>query len=233
MSIVAQDKNLVDNNLENKSNLNGLTGILLFGKDELKKVFANSVFLQVLTPELLVKILLFLKEKDYIFSDIALLLSENNDKDLLSPSSLYFQTSQEDKDLLTFKAVEFLHPLIDGTACKNIEFKNWLISLGVKPFNGRSFISQHILNHSNDIDSQIKDKTNNLNFWRFVFKYELLESEVPKLSKYYVFNTNNEPVGNITNCYLSDFYKETGEPSVQQIALDLGLSDFNFISADY
>lgn len=233
LTIVAKNKYLVDNGLENKSNLIGLAGILLFGKDELKKVFANSAFQHILTPQLLLKILLFLTEKEYIFSDIALLLSENNEKDLLSPSSLYFQTSQVDKDLLTFKAVKFLHPLIDSTADKNIEFKNWLITIGVKPFSGRSFISQHILNHSNDIDSQIKDKTNNLNFWRFVFKYELLESEVPKLSNYYVFNTNNEPIGNITNCYLSDFYKETGEPSVQQIALDLGLSDFNFISADY
>lgn len=233
IKIVAQNKNLVHNGLENKSNLVGLAGISIFGKDELKNVFANSVFKQVLTPELLVKILLFLVEKKYVFSDIALLLSENNDKDLFSPSSLYFQTNKEDKELLTFKEVKFLHPLINITAEKNFEFKNWLIALGVKPFIGRSFISQYILNHSTDIDNLIRDKNNNLNFWRFVFKHEVLDSEVPKLSRYYVFNTNNEPVVNITNCYLSDFFKETGEPSVQQVALDLGLSDFYFISADY
>ena len=231
--IVNSNKKLIDCRLESKLKLKALDGITIFDKDELKKIFNSSTFKQALTPQLLLQVLKFLQEKGYDFYDIELLFSENISEGLFKPSSLYFQTNQDDKDLLTFKTVRFLHPIINDYAESSAIFKTWLTNIGVEPFSGRSFISRHILNHSSHIDSQIKDKINNLNFWRFVLKYELLESEVSKLSNYYVFNTNNEPIGNINNCYLSDFYKETGEPSVQQIALDLGLSDFNFISADY
>jgi len=231
--VVNPAKLLVDNRLENKSKLIGLQGITIFGKDELKKIFTNASFQQTLTPQLLLEVLKFLQEKEYNFSDIGLLYSENSSQDLLMPSSLYFQTNQADKSLLTFKTVYFLHPIINDYAEENIKFKNWLISLGVKIFEGRSFINQNILNFSNDINSKITDKTNNLNFWRFVFKYELLDSEVQKLAPYYVFNTNSVLVSNLASCYLSDFYKDSGEPSVQQIAADLGLNDFNFISSEY
>lgn len=231
--VVNSGKTLIDNRLESKSKLVGLQGISVFGKEELKKLFGNSTFQQALNPQLLLQVLKFLQEKEYSFSDIGLLFSENSSQGLLTPSSLYFQTNQADKDLLTFKSVYFLHPTINDYAESNSKFKSWLVSLGVKIFEGSNFIRQYILNHSNDIDTQIKDKSKNLNFWRFVFRYELLESEVSKLSTYYVYNTQNEPVGNITSCYLSDFYRESGEPSVQQIAADLGLTDFNFISSDY
>jgi hypothetical protein len=231
--VVNPAKLLVDNRLENKSKLIGLQGITIFGKDELKKIFTNASFQQTLTPQLLLEVLKFLQEKEYNFSDIGLLYSENSSQDLLMPSSLYFQTNQADKSLLTFKTVYFLHPIINDYAEENIKFKNWLISLGVKIFEGRSFINQNILNFSNDINSKITDKTNNLNFWRFVFKYELLDSEVQKLAPYYVFNTNSVLVSNLASCYLSDFYKDSGDPSVQQIAADLGLNDFNFISSEY
>lgn len=233
IKFVNPSKQLIDNRLENKTNLISLQGISFFGKDELKKIFANASFQQILTPQLLLEVLIFLQEKEYNFSDIGLLFSENSSQGLLTPSSLYFQTNQADKSLLTFKTVYFLHPTINDFAESNPKFKNWLISLGVKPFEGRSFITQHILNFSNDINSKITDKTNNLNFWRFVFNYELLDSEIQKLASYYVFNTSNVLVSNLSNCYLSDFYKEIGEPSVQQIAADLGLTDFNFISSDY
>ena len=226
-------KTLIDNRLESKSKLIGLQGITFFGKDELKKIFANASFQQALTPQLLLEVLKFLQEKEYNFSDIGLLYSENSSQGLFTPSSMYFQTNQADKSLLTFKAVYFLHPTINDYADGDTKFKNWLTSLGVKAFEGRSFISQNIFNFSNDINSKITDKTNNLNFWRFVFKYELLDSEVQKLAPYYVFNTSNVLVSNLAYCYLSDFYKDSGEPSVQQIAADLGLTDFNFISSEY
>ncbi|MEZ4986726.1 MAG: hypothetical protein R2795_17095 [Saprospiraceae bacterium] len=232
VKVVNPSKTLIDNRLESKSKLIGLQGISVFGKDELKKLFGNSFFQQTLNPQLLLQVLKFLQDKEYSFSDIGLLYSENS-SGLFIPSSLYFQTNQADKDLLTFKSVYFLHPTINDYAESNPKFKSWLASLGVKAFEGRSFISQNILNFSNDINSKITDKTNNLNFWRFVFKYELLDSEVQKLAPYYVFNTSNALVLNVSNCYLSDFYKDSGEPSVQQIAADLGLTDFNFISSDY
>lgn len=230
--VVNPSKILIDNRLESKSKLIGLQGISIFGKDELKKLFGNSTFQQALNPQLLLQVLKFLQEKEYSFSDIGLLFSENS-SGLFTPSSLYFQTNQADKDLLTFKSVYFLHPTINDYAENNPKFKSWLASLGVKAFEGRYFISQNILNFSNYINSKITDKTNNLNFWRFVFKYELLDSEVQKLAPYYVFNTSNVLVSNLAHCYLSDFYKDNGEPSVQQIAADLGLTDFNFISSDY
>jgi hypothetical protein len=230
--VVNPSKTLIDNRLEFKSKLIGLQGISIFREDELKKIFANASFQQILTPQLLLEVLKFLQEKEYNFSDIGLLQSENS-QGLLMPSSLYLQTNQADKSLLTFKTVYFLHPTINDYAESNVKFKNWLTSLGVKAFEGRNFISQNILNFSNDINSKITDKTNNLNFWRFVFKYELLDSEVQKLAPYYVFNTSNVLVSNLATCYLSDFYKDSGEPSVQQIAADLGLTDFNFISSDY
>jgi hypothetical protein len=226
-------KTLIDNRLESKSKLIGLQGITFFGKDELKNIFANASFQQALTSQLLLEVLKFLQEKEYNFSDIGLLYSENSSQGLFTPSSMYFQTNQADKSLLTFKAVYFLHPTINDYADGDTKFKNWLTSLGVKAFEGRSFISQNILNFSNDINSKITDKTNNLNFWRFVFKYELLDSEVQKLAPYYVFNTSNVLVSNLAYCHLSDFYKDSGEPSVQQIAADLGLTDFNFISSEY
>ncbi len=226
-------KQLIDNRLENKTNLIGLQGIIFFGKEELKKIFVNASFQEILTPQLLLEVLTFLQEKEYNFSDVGLLFSENSSQGLLTPPSLYFQTNQTDKSLLTFKAVYFLHPIINDFAESNSKFKNWLISLGVKSFEGRSFITQHILNFSNDINSKITDKVSNLNFWRFIFKYELLDSEVSKLVSYYIFNTSNILVSNLSNCYLSDFYKESDEPSVQQIVADLGLTDFNFISSDY
>lgn len=231
--IVNSSKKLIDNRLENKTNLIGLQGITLFEKDRLKNIFADASFQQILNPQLLLEVLKFLQEKEYNFSDIGLLLSENSSQGLFLPSALYFQTNQADKDLLTFKTVYFLDSTVSDFAESNTKFKSWLVSLGVKIFEGRSFTTQHILNFSNDINSKITDKTNNLNFWRFVFNYELLDSEVSKLVPYYVFNTNNDLVSNLSNCYLSDFYKESGEPSVQQIAIDLGLTDFNFISADY
>ena len=233
VKVVNPSKTLIDNRLESKSKLIGLQGISVFGKDELKKLFGNSSFQQTLNPQLLLQVLKFLQDKEYSFSDIGLLYSENSSQGLLSPSSLYFQTNQADKSLLTFKSVYFLHPTINDYAESNPKFKSWLASLGVKAFEGRSFISQNILNFSNDINSKITDKTNNLNFWRFVFKYELLDSEVLKLAPYYVFNTSNVLVSNLAHCYLSDFYKDSGEPSVQQIAADLGLTDFNFVSSDY
>ncbi len=226
-------KTLIDNRLESKSKLIGLQGVTFFGKDELKKIFASASFQQALTPQLLLEVLKFLQEKEYNFSDIGLLYSENSSQGLFTPSSMYFQTNHADKSLLTFKAVYFLHPTINDYADGDTKFKNWLTSLGVKAFEGRSFINQNILNYSYDINSKITDKTNNLSFWRFVFKYELLDSEVQKLAPYYVFNTSNVLVSNLATCYLSDFYKDSGEPSVQQIAADLGLTDFNFISSDY
>ena len=164
------------------------------------------------------------------------MLSEKSDKNLYLPSSLYFQTNQEDKNLLTFQETNFLHPIINDYAAKDSEFKIWLTNtLGVLEFSGQGFIREFIIKHSNTIDAKLVNKSINFNFWRFIFKYNhlLLESDIAKLNNYYVFDVNNNAVGNITGCYLSEYYRESGDASVQQIALDLGLADFNFISSEY
>lgn len=233
VEIINPTKTLIDYRLENKSKLAGLQGISFFREDELQKIFTNPLFIQHLNPQFLLEILIFLYKIEYNSPNINLLLSENNDKTLFIPCSLYFQTDETDKSLLTFSYIYFLHQTINNYAENNHEFKNWLLSLGVQNFDGRDFITKHILNSPNSINPQIIDKTNNLNFWRFIFKYELLDSEIKILASFYIFNTNNVITYNLSCCYLSDYYKNSGDPSVEEIAVDLGLSGFNFISPDY
>jgi Domain of unknown function (DUF3883) len=235
IQLVNPSKKLISNKLENKTKLLGLQGISYFGTDELKKLFSNASFQQAISPQLLLEILKFLKTNKYNFSDIPLVLCEKSDKGLYFPSSLYFQTNEDDKNLLTFQSTYFLHPTINEFADTDTDFKAWLKSLGVLEFLGQGFIRKFVLDHSSTINTQLSIKSINFDFWRFIFKYShlLLETEIAQLKNYYVFDINDAPVGNITACYLSDFYREVGDASVQQIAIDLGLTDFTFISTAY
>jgi hypothetical protein len=219
-------KTVIDNGLEFKSKLIGLQGITIFGEDELKRIFANSTFQQALNPQLLLQVLKFLQEKEYNFSDIGLLQSENS-QGLLMPSSLYFQTSEADKSLLTFKTVYFLHPTINDYAEGNSKFKQWLVKLGVKSFVGKTFITEKILGNLHNINSTIKiSETQNRNFWNFIFKHHS-KDDISKFSSLHVLTSNNlyKP---LCNCYLSDIYRPTY--SVESVANQLKLSNFHFVA---
>lgn len=232
--VVNPTKTLIHNKLEGKSKLIGLQGITLFGKDELKKIFANAGFQQALTPQLLLEVLKFLQEKVYNFSDIGLLFSENSSQGLFTPSSLYFQTNQADKSLLTFKTVCFLHPTINDYTESDAKFKNWLASLGVKMFDGADFIRNEVIGNYTEINKGLSDIAQNIDFWSFVFKNRnlLLETEIKSLSNFYVIDILKKTCPLVSNCYLSDYYKEKGDPSTESIFAELGLEGY-FLMTDY
>lgn len=228
------NKILIDNRLESKSKLIALQGITFFGKDELKKIFANTSFQQALTPQLLLEVLKFLQEKQYNFSDIGLLFSEKSSQGLFTPSSLYFQTNQADKSLLTFKAIYFLNPTINDYAESDAKFKNWLASLGVKMFDGANFIRNEVIGNYTEINKGLSNIAQNIDFWSFVFKNRnlLLETEIKSLSNFYVIDILKKTYPLVSNCYLSDYYKEKGDPSTENIFAELGLEGY-FLMTDY
>jgi len=232
--LVNPSKTLIDNKLENKSKLIGLQEISIFGKDELKKLFGNSTFQQALSPQTLLQVLIFLQEKEYNFSDIGLLFGENSSQGLFTPSSLYFQINQADKSLLTFKAVYFLHPTINDHAGINPNFKSWLISLGVKVFEGANFIRSEIIGNYTEINNILININTNINFWTYIFKYRnlLLESEIKSFSNFYVIDVWKEHCIYVSDCYLSDHFKGKGEPSTESIFAELGLEGY-FLMTDY
>jgi hypothetical protein len=234
VKIVSPNKQLIDNRLENKTNLIGLQGISFFGKDELKKIFANGSFQQILTPQLLLEVLKFLQDKNYSFSDISLLLSENSSQGLFTPSSLYFQTNEADKSLLTFKTVCFLHPTINDFAESNAKFKNWLVGLGVKVFEGATFIRSEVIGKHSEMNKVLVNIQININFWFCMFKHRslLLESEIKSLSNFYVIDVLKKTCIYVSECYLSDYFKEKGEPSTESIFKELGLDGY-FLMTDY
>lgn len=231
--VVNPSKKLIDNRLEYKSKLIDLQGISIFEKVELKKIFANPTFQQALTPQLLLQVLKFLHEKDYNFSDIGLLQSESS-QDLLTPSSLYFQTNEMDKNLLTFKAVYFLHPTINDYAESSPKFKSWLASLGVKLFENANFIRNEIIGNDYEINEKIKNIKKNIDFWSFIFKNRslLLESEIKSLSNFYIIDILKKTCISVSECYLSDYFKEKGEPSTESVFTELGLEGY-FLMTDY
>ncbi|WP_027003110.1 sacsin N-terminal ATP-binding-like domain-containing protein [Hugenholtzia roseola] len=232
--VVNPSKTLIDNRLESKPKLIDLQGISIFGKDELKKLFDNSTFQQVLNPQLLLRVLIFLQEKGGNFSDIGLLYSENSSQGLLTPSSLYFQTNQADKDLLTFKSVYFLHPTINDYAESNSKFKSWLVSLGVKVFEGANFVRSEIIGNNSEINKVLININTNTNFWTYIFRYRslLLENEIKSLSKFYVIDVQKKSSIYVSECYLSDHFKEKGDPSTESIFTELGLEGY-FLMTDY
>ena len=176
----------------------------------------------------------FLQEKEYNFSDTNLLLSESSNNDLYQPVSLYFQTNQDDKNLLTFKKVYFLHPTINSFTEENVKFKNWLLSLGVKVFDGANFIRQEIIDQDKTLNKVLNVIQINLDFWNFIFKYRksLLESELKQLANFYIIDTAKTLCTYVCECYLSDYYKEKSEPSTESIFQELGLEG-NFLMKDY
>lgn len=232
--VVYPSKTLIDNRLESKSKLVGLQGISIFGKDELKKIFANSTFQQALSPQLLLQVLKFLHEREYYFPDIGLLHSENSNQGLFTPSSMYFQTTEADKNLLTFTTIFFLHPIINDYAESKPKFKDWLVSLGVKVFEGANFIRNVVIGKSSEINKTLVNIQVNINFWSFAFKYrsQLLESEIKNLSNFYVIDILKKSCIYVSECYLSDYFKEKGEPSTESIFTELSL-ECNFLMTDY
>ena len=226
VKIANPSKQLIDNRLENKKVLKSL-GVQAFDVAELKQIFSNPAFKQVLTPQLLLGVLKFLQENNHNFNDIALLLSETNDEDLYLPSALYFQTNQADKSLLTFKTVHFLHPIINDFADGNDKFKEWLGELGVNSFVGKLFITEKILEDLDTINNAIKlNETHNKNFWNFIFKHHS-KDDIAQFGGFYVLTTNKQ-YQLLSSCYLSDIYKPIY--SVESIATQLKLSNFHFVA---
>jgi len=236
IKVINPNKQLVNNDLENKETFKNL-GVEAFDIANIKQIFSNLVFQQVLTPEMLLTVLVFLQNNNHDFSDVALLLSEKSDKELHTPSSLYFQASKEDKQLLTFKAENFLHPTINNFAEQNLKFKNWLVSLGVNCFEGANYIRQKIIGHHTILNQGLTNVPININFWRFIFNYRnfLLESDLKKLANFYVIDVHQKFCPFVYNCYLSDFYKAEGEPSTESIFSELGLEGEGnfFLMEDY
>ena len=233
IKVTNPNKQLINNNLENKKNLKNL-GVQAFDITALKQVFSNKAFQQVLTPEILLDVLVFLQKNNSGFSDVAFLLSEKSDKDLYNPSSLYFQANQEDKKLLNFKTEYFLHPTINKFAEQNSKFKNWLSNLGVKNFEGANYIKEEIIGQHNVLNKVLTDISININFWRFIFNYRnsLLESDLKKLANFYVIDVLKKTCIFVCNCYLSDFYKSKSEPSTESIFSELGLEGY-FLMQNY
>lgn len=234
IKVISPNKQLINNSLERTTKLLALKGVAFFGKVELKKLFVSNSFQQVLSPQLLLEVLKFLQEKEYNFTDIGLLFCEKNDKDLYLPSSIYFQTSQEDKNLLSFKIVRFLHPTINNFAENNTKFKTWLLSLGVRVFEAANFIRQELLGQYTEINKVLNIIQTNTDFWHFIFKYRnlLLESEIKNLPAFYVIDKTKKTCLGVSECYLSDYYKEKGEPSTESIFKELGLEGY-FLMTDY
>lgn len=69
IKISASNKQLVDNGLENKRSLCSL-GVQVFDTQDLKQIFSSPTFKEALTPELLLKVLIFLQKKQHNFSNI-------------------------------------------------------------------------------------------------------------------------------------------------------------------
>ncbi|MBN2664270.1 MAG: DUF3883 domain-containing protein [Bacteroidales bacterium] len=235
IQIVNPTKQLLNLNTENKA-IQNLKGISIFTTGNLKELFLSSNFKNVLTADILLNTLKYLFDNELNIPEAPIFISDNvNDNSKYFTKSIYFQANKNDRLLLNFIAIPFVHPLIENYSNTNPDFRQWLLKQGLNDFEGASFIRQNFFVNQQNINNKLSDKNSNLIFWRFIFKYSntISDNEISRLNNYFVFDINNKLISNITYCYLSDYYKETGKPSIQQIANDLGLQDFNFISEDY
>ncbi|WP_375558595.1 sacsin N-terminal ATP-binding-like domain-containing protein [Bernardetia sp. OM2101] len=227
LSIIDSKKKLIDNRVENKGRIL-FNDIDTFWLDDLKKIFVNEKFKEILNPTLLLKILKFISGNKYLqdkFIEVTLLLADNDNKDLLLTSNIYFQTNEENRKLLTFKDVNFLHPVINDFAEINLEFKEWLKNLGVREFQGEIFIRDEVIDKQNLVNQSLNKHFNNKNFWTFVFLYHknLSEIELKKLQNFYLIDESKNKHGIASSFYLSDYFSKKGEPSIEDIFEELEL----------
>lgn len=258
ITILGTSRELISNALQNKENLRYLDPrsdieqviskiapesdnsdkyLEFFNYYSLSDFLNNSIFLQeYLTPELILEILIFFysNESNDALSQVKILMNDRSNECLYSPQTIYFQVEAEDKNLLTFKNINFLHPILNQYAEENIDFKEWLLMLGVKKFQPLEFLRSQVLDKHNYINHQIKEINDNLNFWDFICKYSksLSQIELEKLSNFVVINKSSNTYIPASQCYLSDYYKQANEIAIENVFNNLGLKRY-FVTEDY
>ncbi len=123
-------------------------------------------------------------EKQIKDAEVPIIYDEN--KNLIPSTSanpVYFQPSEDDKNLLTFDDFYFLNPELNDICQEDSEIKECLQALGVQKFNPVQIIKDRIRKGIYKLPQNYNYLENHLSHIRFIFKYRknLTDIEYPKL----------------------------------------------------